>query len=333
VIEPPVHRRALIASSALFALADLAPPLLTAAQAMTDLPKQQRLGVYKGAGCDGRAAMIGFNAWLGRRPEWIVDFLAQETWGSFGKSAIWVAGCWRGADYRLALAVPMLTQDHRNTLALGAAGAYDAHYQRLAHTLVSVGRADAVIRLGWEFNGDWSTWCPAKDPSSFIRYWRRIVGVMRAAPGAKLRFDWNPALGHAAIAPDQVYPGDDVVDIIGLDVYNQSWTVPRPSSQKRWQEIREQPFGLDWHRDFAQARGKPRSFPEWGTGRRPDGSGGGDDPLFVTEMAAWLSAPDVVYHGYWDYPASDYYAQLSTGQFPHAAAAFREHFGQTVQHP
>ncbi len=333
MIDPPVQRRSLITRAALFALGGLARPLVNPAQAMNDLPRRERLGVYKGAGCDGRAAMIGFNAWLGRRAEWIMDFLAQETWPSLDKSAIWVTGCWRGADYRLALAVPLLTQDGRNTLALGATGAYDWHYQRLAHALMYSGRADAVIRLGWEFNGDWSTWCANKDRSSFIRYWRRIVEVMRGVPGARFQFDWNPALGRAAIAPDQAYPGDDVVDIIGLDVYNQSWIIPRPSNEKRWQEIRQQPFGLDWHRDFAQARGKLRSFPEWGTGRRQDGSGGGDDPLFVKEMAAWLAEPDVVYHGYWDYPAADYYAQLSTGQFPRAAAAFREHFGQTAQHP
>jgi hypothetical protein len=303
------------------------------AQVIDDLPRQRRLGVYKGAGCDGRLAISGFALWLGRNPEWVVDFLAQENWQSFDESASWLIGCWRGASYRLSLAVPMLTEDRHNTLERGVAGDYDVHFARVAQALVSTGRPDAVIRLGWEFNGDWSTWCPIRKADTFIRYWRRIVGVMRSVPGSKLRFDWNPTLGPAAVAPDEVYPGDDVVDIIGLDVYNQSWTVPRPDSRKRWEELRRKPFGLDWHQTFAAAKGKPRSFPEWGTGRRPDGSGGGDDPLFVDQMAQWVTATDVVYQAYWDYPAPDYFALISTGQFPRAATAFREHFGPVRNQP
>ncbi len=44
-------------------------------------------------------------------------------------------------------------------------------------------------------------------------------------------------------------------------------------------------------------------------------------------MAAWLAANDVAYHIYWDYPAKDYNGQLSRGQYPKAAAAFRQSFG------
>jgi hypothetical protein len=195
------------------------------------------------------------------------------------------------------------------------------------------GHGAAVIRLGWEFNGHWSPWDAAKDPQAFIDYWRRIVGLMRGVPGAAFRFDWNPILGNSTIAPDRVWPGGDVVDVIGLDVYNQSWTVPRLGPQARWRELRTQPIGLDWHRAFAAARGKPRSFPEWGTGRRPDGSGGGDDPVFIAGMAAWLAAPDILYHGYWDFPAEDYYALISTGEFPQAAAMLRRHFGNAPAQP
>lgn len=321
-----MRRRTFMAASVMGVL-----PLAGPADALNgQAAVQEHLGVYKGAGCDGRAALTGYVNWLGRRPGWIIDFLAQETWYTFHRSAVWIGGCWRGDDAHLSLAVPMLTQDGRTNLAHGAAGAYDSHFRQLAQTLVATGRADAVLRLGWEFNGKWSTWCPAHNPESFVTYWRRIVATMRAMPGARFRFDWNPTLGRAAIDSQAVYPGDDVVDVIGLDVYNQSWTVPRLSPQDRWSELRQQPYGLDWHRSFAQSKGKKRSFPEWGTGRRPDGSGGGDDPLFVTEMAQWVEEPDVLYYGYWDYPASDYYGILSTGQFPRAAATFRARFGHSA---
>ena len=287
-----------------------------------------KLGIYEGAGCDGARRIGRFTHWLGRSPAWVIDFLAYDSWRSMRHSAEWILRCWRGAPYHLSLAVPLLPQDETATLADGARGAYDSDFRELAELLVRDGRADAVIRLGWEFNGAWMPWNAAKDPAAFVTYWRRVVAVMRAVRGAAFRFDWAPSLGRNAIAPDLVYPGDDVVDVIGLSVYNQSWSKPRRDSAARWQELLSRPFGLDWQRQFAQAHRKLRSFPEWGTGRRPDGAGGGDDPGFITRMAALIRAPDVLYDGYWDYPAPDYFALISTGEFPRAAAAFRRAFGR-----
>lgn len=319
-----IGRRGLFVAAAV----SVAGPLDQASGSVTDKRLvDARLGVYKGAGCEGRAALAGFVDWLGRRPGWVIDFLPSESWADTIRSAEWLIGCWRGAPFELTLAVPLLSSERRQSLSAGAGGAYDAHFLALGRLLVAAGRSNTVLRLGWEFNGDWVAWNAAKDPAAFVAYWRRVVRVMRSVSGARFRFDWNPTLGRAAIAADSAYPGDDAVDLIGLDVYNQSWTVPTSDQAGRWHELRHQAFGLDWHLGFARQHGKPRSFPEWGTGRRPDGSGGGDDPLFMREMASWVTAPDVAYYGYWDYPAADYNALLSRGQFPEAAKVFLRHFG------
>jgi hypothetical protein len=313
------------------ALAGAAGLALGATAARAAPPIDPRLGVYRGAGCEGRPRIAAFGEWLGRMPGWAIDFIwpggQGVSWQGIRASCDWIAACWRGAPYRLALAMPMLAGDRSATLAEGARGACDVHILHIAQSLAAHGHGAAVIRLGWEFNGPWSHWDAARDPAAFVAYWRRIVALMRGVPGTAFNFDWNPVLSRGSIEPDRVWPGDDVVDVIGLDVYNQSWTVPRPTPEARWRELRGQPFGLDWHRAFAAMRRKPRSFPEWGTGLRPDGSGGGDDPLFIANMAAWLRAPDVAYHGYWDFPADDYYALISTGEFPQAAAMFRRRFG------
>ena len=50
--------------------------------------------------------------------------------------------------------VPLLPKDG-STLAAGASGAYDAHFETMARELVAQGQGDAIIRLGWEFNGSW----------------------------------------------------------------------------------------------------------------------------------------------------------------------------------
>jgi hypothetical protein len=107
-------------------------------------------------------------------------------------------------------------------------------------------------------------------------------------------------------------------------VYNQAWPLPADPATL-WQTMLDRPAGLVWHREFAAAHGKPRSFPEWGTGTRPDGHGGGDDPLFITNMLGWMrQGGPVAYECYWNYRAGDYDAKLSDGRMPRAAAAMRD---------
>ena len=287
---------------------------------------EAELAVYKGAGCDGVKRIGTFETWLGRRADRVVDFLDGKNWAAMVGSAKWIAQCWRKPGYKLALSVPMLPKDKSATLADGARGELDDHFREVARILVENGHADAILRIGWEFNGAWYPWAASQDPASFVAFWRRIVTVMRSVPGNRFRFDWNPTVGTTKIDPERVYPGDDVVDIIGLDIYNQSWHARRDDPSVRWDEKVNGAHGLRWHRDFAKAHNKPRSFPEWGTGTRKDGHGFGDDPAFVRNMHEWIAANDVVYHGYWDYRAPDFNAELSSGQFPAAAAQFRALF-------
>jgi hypothetical protein len=285
------------------------------------------MGIYGGAGPYGARKIQRFEAWLGRKVPRALDFFSYKSWADLQEDSAWSLKSWRGGRWQMVFAIPLLPTDGSSTLAEGAAGAYDDEFRKLARRLVANGFGDAVLRVGWEFNGDWYPWAAAKCPSCFVAYWRRVVTVMRAAPGAHFRFDWNANLGSSPLAPEKVYPGDAYVDIIGLDVYNQSWDPESVDAPSRWRELLAGDHGLEWHRRFAATHGKPMSYPEWGTGTRPDGHGAGDDPYFIARMAAWLAANDVVYHIYWDYPAKDYNAELSRGQYPKAGAAFRQSFG------
>jgi hypothetical protein len=280
------------------------------------------LGVYGGAGCTGVPAVEAFQAWLGRPVQVVLDFLQMDSWPGMLNEAGWITGCWKQLPGRtLAISVPMLVGAGHPTLNQGAEGRFDAHFRTLAHRLVSGGDADAFVRIGWEFNGGWYPWTARGHAAAFARYWRRIALAMRSVPGARFRFDWCPAMidGPTAAA----YPGDDVVDVIGLDVYNQSWPLIT-SPLRRWDYLLHHAAGLIWHRDFAKAHGKPRSFPEWGTGTRPDGHGAGDDPLFIRNMIGWMQeGGPVAYECYWNYRAPDYDAKVTDGRLPAAAAALR----------
>lgn len=299
------------------------------AQTTRPMPSAERaaqtLGTYQGPGCNGTARLSAVSNWLGRRPAWHSDFLAQDSWVELTKAASRGSQCWQPTALSTSIGVPMLPRQAGSDLASGARGAYDTYFTQVARAFVQNGLASTVVRIGWEFNHDWFPWRADRDPAAWAEYWRRIVTAMRAVPGAQFRFDWCTAWSRGTVAPEQVYPGDEFVDIIGMDIYNTTWNPTTP--EQRWRIKRDQAYGLAWHRSFAAAHNKPVSFPEWGTGLRPDGRGGGDDPYFIEQMAAWLATSDLAYHNYWDYKAPDFNGRLSDGSKPLSAAAFLKFFG------
>ncbi|MFD0530298.1 glycosyl hydrolase [Kitasatospora arboriphila] len=147
---------------------------------------------------------------------------------------------WRLRDpaRTLVLGVPMLVPNEGNLsdgqvaalLARGTKGEFDQHFLKLARKLVAFGGGDTVLTLGWEMNGTtYSSRC-RPDPAAWKAYWRRIVTVMRSVPGQHFRFDFTPTRGLDAIPWTRCYPGDDVVDIIGMDAYDMRLAPP----SRRW---------------------------------------------------------------------------------------------------
>jgi hypothetical protein len=284
------------------------------------------LGTYQGSGCSGKAKLVAHEAWVGRKVDVILDGPSQASWSAAVSTTRWLSNCWKGQGKTLVMYLPMVPADGTSSLGAGAKGAYDEYFRQIGEILVADGFANAIFRIGPEFNASWFRWSATKDPVTWREYWRHIVEVMRQVPNSNFRFDWNPIVGAGAASPEAAYPGDDVVDFIGADVYNGNWA-PQLTPLQRWQALQTAPYGLEWHRKFALAHGKPMTFPEWGTGTRPDGHGGGDDPVFMQQMAFWIKSNPTKYHIYWDYPASDYNGSISDGSQPLAAAIFLKEFG------
>lgn len=291
-----------------------------------ELQAARTFGVYLGAGCDGAKRLGPFGRWLGREPEQVIDFVS---WKVLAEGTTWGMRCWqKSGQKRVVFSVPMLPDDKSATLADGAAGKFDELFRNYARQLVKHGYGDAILRIGWEFNADWYPWAAKHDPQSWIAYWRRIVTVMRSVPNASFKFDWSVAGGWGSFRPEEAYPGDEYVDIIGLDFYNVLGYDKRGvSAEERWELRKHAPQGLIWHRDFARERGKPMSFPEWGTGDARQALGGGDDAYFIEQMAAWIREHPVEYHNYWDYKAPILDSKLSDGRRPAAGAALVRAFG------
>jgi hypothetical protein len=191
-----------------------------------------------------------------------------------------------------------------------------------------------VIRLGWEFNGSWMPW--AAGAGGYTAAYRHVVTLMRSV-SSSFKFDWCTAWGENSTAPDSVYPGDDVVDIIGMDVYNRYYAPADADPVHRWNTLLTANYGLNWLVAFAKLHDKPISIPEWGTGEwtaGDGGTGGGDDPLFIANMAAFMGANNTAYCSYWDINAGSYNACVSDGEHPLSGAALKTAFNaQALQLP
>jgi hypothetical protein len=205
----------------------------------------------------------------------------------------------------------------------GANGAFDSYDVQFAQNLVANGVGDAVIRLDWEANGDWgydNIGSTAQDFANWAAFWRNTVEAMRSVPGAHFRFDWTINNGYRNIPYTSYYPGDDVVDIIGDDVYDSG---VQPTVTDRWSRISGQGGGLNQLLAFAQAHGKPISIPEWGVGPTDQSLAGGDDPSYVANLAHVIATSDTAYECY--FFKYGWATQLQTG--PLSLAAYRAAFG------
>jgi hypothetical protein len=282
------------------------------------------VGVYAGPGCDGVDNLPHYQEWLGAPVHHVTENLDQSSWPHLISDAGWSIQCYAKvrSTVGMTFSIPMLPADGVSTLAKGAAGAYDGAFTQIAETLIAHGFATTTLRIGWEFNGNWEPWSSYKDNANFIRYFQRIVTVMKAVPGARFVFEWCPNLGTMTLAPDQSYPGDAYVDIVGMDVYDGHWSTIDATTQGRWSFFVTRAYGLQWQVDFAKAHGKRLSFPEWAC----CGDDTGDDPYFINQVAAWLRDNGYLYADYWDSNTS-YRGNISGGQYPRAAAAFLADFG------
>lgn len=267
---------------------------------MARLPESS-FGMFLGSGPEAIQRAEYLRNWLGgTRMNVGRTYLPGDLWSNIeGRIAFlrpWAE--WRRADpdRLFALNVPMLERNEarlsdaqvRTLLRAGARGAYHHHFRTLAQRLVALGLEDTIVVLGWEMNGTTYTHRCGPDPAAWKAYWRGIVTTMRAVPGQRFRFDWAPNRGVDALGWVHCYPGDDVVDIIGLDTYDQT-------PGRTFDDHVRQPYGLQDHVDFAAARGKPISFPEWGLFRN------GDNAEYMRRMLDWIAEHEPVYHSISDY--------------------------------
>jgi Glycosyl hydrolase family 26 len=281
----------------------------------------------------GPASPAAFATWRGSGVTVLNGFYPHSTWNDFAHATYGGPDGWKTAGYQMSWAVPMLPQSG-GTIETGATGSYNTYFASMAKQLVADNQSNAIIRLGWEMNGDWMTWNGVNDPTAWVAYWKQIVTTMRAVPGANFKFLWSPNV-DVAFDLTKLYPGDAYVDEVGMSVYDQSWAYSASQSTQRWDELYNGlygTYGLAWLATFSKTHAKPIAFGEWGLSSRCDGHGGGDDPYFIQQMHNYIVNNNVAWEAYFNIdPADCEDHSLTAGHFPNAAAVYKTLWSQSSQ--
>jgi hypothetical protein len=206
-----------------------------------------------------------------------------------------------------------------------AAGMYDAEWKKLGSFLALRG-PDTIVRLGWGPNDPTHEWRSDADPAAFIACFRRIVAAIRStAPSVLIDFSFDPVPSTVPASgnPYDLYPGDDVVDIIGMDLFDH---LPATRTQAEWDAKCRSNLGLCTLIDFARRHNKRFSVGEWGVatcGQDP----GGDNAFFVEKMVEtfYLNADILAYEAYFDDPAVGVVCSslMADAGAPEARAAYK----------
>jgi hypothetical protein len=276
------------------------------------------LGVYAGNDLN---ELRTFESWLGRDVDAVHATVGGANWWDFTESASFLANkLWNQADEPILWSVPLLVPNGSPTLAQAATGQFNTQYADVAHSLLE-SRADdngpIYIRAGWEFNLQAFPWQVNGNEGDFVGAYRQFVDSFRDVSD-RFKFEWNLNVSWGPADPAKAYPGDNYVDVVGMDFY---WSPYYQGSDpnKAWDLLVNAPYGMQWLENFASAHGKPTAYSEWGI--QSDNAA-----PFIEKAHDWFASHNVVYQSYWN-SSADGVGKLSDNHLPHAAEAYKAEFG------
>lgn len=119
--------------------------------------------------------------------------------------------------------------DDRTTHGLStiASGKHDAYITSWARAIAEFAKP-VVIRFAPEMNSPSAPWSTVVAGGDVFRAaWARIVGIFRSNGGTNAMWHWCPSIHYEGCHPlSDCYPGDGLVDIVGLDAYNAGDVLP-----------------------------------------------------------------------------------------------------------
>jgi hypothetical protein len=245
----------------------------------------------------------------GRRLDLRTMFFGIDSWKTLAASSAAIPRTMSPGG-QLVIALGMLPRSHREQHERCARGAFDTEIRAVAEGIARRGGQNAIIRLGWEANRMRGfPWAVTGDGTAYKACFRRWVSVLRSVPGQSFTIDWNMAqAGNFPYHIDRMYPGNDVVDVIGAQQYDRcdpsrtdaEWQVALNRQHSRTGS----PIGPRRWLDYAKSKGKRLSVPEWGVGGPNDvcSRPGIDNPAFIKRMFSFFreNAASIAYEAYFN---------------------------------
>ncbi len=280
-------------------------------------------------------AIEQFGQWRGKPAGTVTTYPAYETWAEIIGSD-WHVSNFDGFKGKLVYGLPLLPSKEPATLQEVAAGEHDDVWRAVADTLVKHRRGDSYVRIGLEANGTWFPWGATADTAKdYIAAYRHVADVMtKRAPHLRLVFDIScgaPLRGSQdRLAPlTDLYPGDDVVDVVGCDFYDAWSTKVRDAAEVQDALAPDSGPGLEDLVDFAHRHHKPFAVPEWGL-TSTDEHGSGDNPFFIQTMYEFFYANrrSLAFENYFDEPSPYLESSLyRAGQNPRSGEEYQRLWG------
>jgi len=252
-------------------------------------------GIWAGGGTAGTGRVDSFGAWRGTLVDAATVYPEAAGWQQIHDSH-WHITTFDGFDGTLTYGLPMLPDKGEGDLGSIVAGTHDWVYKKVARDLVKAKRGRSIVRIGWEANGDWFRWAASADSATqFVAAYRHIAAVLRSvAPDLVIDFDIACGTvlrgqGDRLDALTKLYPGDDVVDLVGCDTYD--WYHTKAFDEQSWLSSLQpaDAVGIQDVANFARAHGKGLSVPEWGLASPREG-GEGDNPFYLARMRLFFVA-------------------------------------------
>jgi hypothetical protein len=244
----------------------------------------------------------------------------------------WLAS---NSQNRLTLAIQLVPNDvdvagstgyDANWMQDCANGQFESYATQLGNGLVKSGFGNVLLRIGIEMNGNWNNDSLGSSPTTqseanWAGCFAKTVTGLRSAVGSHFLMDWNVNQAYRDIPFANYYPGNNYVDVIGMDTYDDGMPGNPRTQPARWNAEYSEGGGIEDILAFAKANNKPMSLPEWGLDSTSDGLG--DDPYFVQQMANIMANNNIVYQSYFD--ANDDNIPTIASE-PNSFAAFKAAF-------
>jgi hypothetical protein len=164
--------------------------------------------------------------------------------------------------------------------------------------------------------------------ANYAKVWVHSHRATALIAGEHFTWAWYWGGNFDANTNNTAYPGNQYVNYVTFDQYDQSWTgnCGLPYNGSNWNPTQS---NCAWSNDisrnlsnldaFASAHSKPVGIGEFGVINRSDGHGGGDDPTFVDNINNWMNSTGVAWASYFNFNSG---GDSILSDFPNSAAEF-----------